>query len=199
MTTIQPTKLLTKGWEVVKANPALTIGGMLVATFLPDVLAEILANMIGMQELFSLAASIFSFIAGMGLISIFLNLVRNKKANWEDLFSQYSKALNFFLATILVSVMVIFGIILLIVPGIYLAIRYQFFAAYIIDKNLGVMDALKASWKLTEGKVGELFMLGLYSLGAIILGILALGVGVFVALPVVYAAQLLAYDQLSKK
>lgn len=197
--TLQPTELLKKGWEVVKANPALTVGGVLVTAFLPDVAAGILSNMLGMDSLFGLAASVFSFIAGMGLIGIFLQLLRGKKARWEDLFTQYPKALNFFLATIAVSAMVILGLLFLIVPGIYLAIRYQFFAVYIIDKNMGVMDALKASWKLTEGKVMELFTLGLFSLGVILLGILALGVGILVAMPVVYLAQLSAYEQLSKK
>jgi uncharacterized membrane protein len=37
------------------------------------------------------------------------------------------------------------GMVLLVVPGIYLAVRYQFMPYLIIDKGMQPMDALRAA------------------------------------------------------
>ncbi len=60
------------------------------------------------------------------------------------------------------------GIILLIIPGIYWAVRLSFFALIIIDKNAGIIESLKISWRISKGKVWRLIglwaILGLASL-----------------------------------
>ena len=46
-------------------------------------------------------------------------------------------------ASILYGLMVAVGIIFLVIPGIYLAIKYQFYGILIVDKNLDIMASLK--------------------------------------------------------
>ncbi len=60
--------------------------------------------------------------------------------------------------------MVAVGLMLLIVPGIYLGLKYQFYGYAIADKGIGPIDALKESDRMTEGAKQNLliFWLTLY-------------------------------------
>ena len=56
-----------------------------------------------------------------------------------------------FLAVLLAGVAIALGLVLLIVPGIYVAVRLYFVAqAVVIDKARST-EALRASWRLTDG------------------------------------------------
>ena len=57
---------------------------------------------------------------------------------------------------------------------------------------------MKAAWALTDVHKVDLFILSLASAGAMIAGVLALGVGVLVAGPVVQLAWVAAYEELRK-
>jgi len=87
---------------------------------------------------------------------------------------------------------------LLIIPGIWFALRYQYFGMAIVDKNMGPIEALKYSGQITQGNALKLFGMALASMGVIVLGLLALILGVFVAMPVVYIAMAYIYRTLSK-
>jgi hypothetical protein len=47
---------------------------------------------------------------------------------------------------------------LFIVPGVILALGLYFSAYLVIDQRMGAVDAMKASWKLTTGRKGEVFV-----------------------------------------
>lgn len=54
---------------------------------------------------------------------------------------------------------VIIGLILFIIPGIVILLRSRFFGFLIVDKNMGPIEAIQASWAMTKGKMN--IMLGL--------------------------------------
>jgi len=62
----------------------------------------------------------------VGLLKIALSFRDGKVPEVEDLFRGYPHFLNYLAASILYGLMVAFGLILLIIPGIYLALKYQF-------------------------------------------------------------------------
>lgn len=105
---------------------------------------------------------------------------------------------NYFLAYLLVAVSVIIGIILLIVPGIIVAIMFGFSCYLVVDRGLGPIEAIKESMRITKGHRWDLFVLVLACLGIMILGFICLFVGIFVALPIVMLAGVHAYRTLSK-
>ena len=49
------------------------------------------------------------------------------------------------IASIIMGIAVAIGIFLLIVPGIYLAIRLQFYSAYIVEEDCGIIESLQKS------------------------------------------------------
>ena len=63
----------------------------------------------------------------------------------------------------------------------------------IVEHGMGIGDAVKLSFGAVFSNIGGLIVLGIWSTLVALLGMLALCVGLFMAIPVVYAAQVIAY------
>ena len=128
------------------------------------------------------------FMMGIFLMGYLKNCIQTLDGE-EPQFSAYgqvSRKLITFLATyIIYMVIVTIGTALLVVPGIYLAIRLQFYYAAIVDDNAGIIESLKRSWAMTKGRSLELFILSLIMLLIYFIGCIALFVGIFVAAPLI--------------
>ena len=79
--------------------------------------------------------------------------------------------------SLLYGVSVILGLVLLVVPGIILALRWSVVLPILISRDTRVTDSLRQSWKMTSGN--ELPMLGIFALAFIPL-LLGSIIGVFV-------------------
>ena len=67
-------------------------------------------------------------------------------------YGQVSRKLPAFIATFFIYyLIVIIGSAFLIIPGIYLGIRLQFYLAFIVEDNCGIIESFKKSWNLTKG------------------------------------------------
>ena len=188
------------GWKITKKNIAFFIGLLVIVfiiNFIPGLISEYLnENLVGLIILINLAAWVLQVIIGMGLIKIGLNFVDGKKSEIGDLFSCVNLFIKYFLGSLLYGLIVLGGLILLIVPGVIWAIKYQFFSYYIVDKGMGPLDAIKNSGKITDGAKGTLFIFGLV-LGLInLLGALALLVGLFVTIPIAMVAMAYVFRKL---
>lgn len=75
------------------------------------------------------------------------------------LLSGFKKFFPLFGAYILSAIVVFFGLLLLILPGIYVGARLALFPAYIMLQNKGVLESLKLSWENTDEHGGTLFSL----------------------------------------
>lgn len=154
-----------------------------------------------------LSALIISFIfwilqtiISIGLIKIALKTNDGKSAHFEDLFKyhSYRLILNYILGTILYGLIILGGLVLLIIPGIIWAIKFQFYGYLIVDKGLGPVEALKTSWEITKGVKLNLFLFALM-LGLInILGTMALLIGLFISVPTSIIALAHIYRKLEK-
>ena len=79
----------------------------------------------------------------MGLIRIPLRLHDNKGVGFTDVFSCFLLFFNYLFGAILYGLIIFVGIILLIIPGIIWAIKFQFYSYFIVDEGLGPIEALK--------------------------------------------------------
>ncbi|MFB6310982.1 MAG: hypothetical protein ABEH64_07345 [Salinirussus sp.] len=68
--------------------------------------------------------------------------------------------LNLLAGTILYGVAVVIGLVLLVVPGVFLAVALFFFNYEIVIEGENAIDALVNSWSLTDGHRFRLFLLG---------------------------------------
>lgn len=120
------------------------------------------------------------FVAGKVLLA-------DKKVMFESLFEffrNFDHAIKIVLVSLLTMIIVFVGLLLLIVPGIIFAYRYSQ-ALFIISENkdMDVVDALKASRSMMQGKKMNLFLFQLSFIGHVLLGIITLGIYLLYALP----------------
>jgi uncharacterized membrane protein len=138
---------------------------------------------------------VVNFIVSMGLIKIALIFIDKKKAKISDLF--YTKSLlNFFLVSVVEAFIVILGLILLVVPGVVFATKLQFAGYLVVDKNLGVVEALSQSWQMTRGNIWKLFFYCILLALINILGFIALIVGLLFTVPLTMLATAFVYRKL---
>ncbi|HZW60635.1 MAG TPA: hypothetical protein VFF04_00235 [Candidatus Babeliales bacterium] len=95
----------------------------------------------------------------LGYAQIALDVHDTGKSSVSRIFSSFWALPKVIIATILSLLVIIPGLILLIIPGIYLTIRLYFFWFFILDKNAGIFESLKLSWQATRGQVWHLFLL----------------------------------------
>ena len=171
------------GWATMKAHLGFFLGLLLVALvicFIPGIPQELTEeNAPVLSFLFGIVSSLFQMIVGMGLVTISLKFIDNAKPELGDLFSRFHLFFKYLGGNILYILIILGGLILLIVPGIVWALKFQFFNYFIIDKELGPIEALRRSAAITMGAKWDLFLFGLLVAGINLLGILALLVGLF--------------------
>ena len=102
-------------------------------------------------------------------------------------------------ASILLALAVAIGFVLLIVPGIILGLMFMFTTFVVIERELGPIDAMSESHRLTRGHKSRLFGFVLLLLLINVLGVLALVVGLLVSIPVSTLAFVHAYRVLGGK
>jgi uncharacterized membrane protein len=135
-----------------------------------------------------------SIFLGIGLAIYGLNMVRNKNPEIGNLFGGGRYFWRILVAAILYGLVVIVGLILFIVPGIYFGVRLGQFQFAIIDRNLGAIDGLKASWEMTRGNVWGYIGLWFVMVAILMLGAMALLVGLIWAYPTIFLATVVAYQ-----
>ncbi|WP_341224858.1 DUF975 family protein [uncultured Arcticibacterium sp.] len=169
---------------------------------------------IGLVIIFSLLTSLpnrlddnLSFLSiviggplNLGLAMFFQKVVRGQNSGIENLFDGFRNYLQSTVAFILTLVVVAIGFLLLIIPGIIMAMGLsQTFFIMADDDNISGIDAMKKSWEMMDGFKMKYFLLSLIHIGMALLGILALVVGIFYALPIIYNSMALFYDKLKMK
>ena len=148
----------------------------------------------------TILAIAIGFTVQLGLIRIYLDLIdQEKEDELKTLFTNYRLIWRYLGASILFGIAVALGLIFLIVPGIYFNLKYQYYAYLIVDKNMGVVEALKKSGEITKDIKWKLFCFSLAVVGLNILGALALVIGLLVTGPVSILAYVYVYRTLSKR
>ena len=141
----------------------------------------------------SIVGGVLSILLSLGVSRIGLNLVSGQQVSVGMLFGQADKLLRGIVASLLFGLMVGIGLILLIVPGVYLILRYGQYMNAIVDRNMGIMESLSYSSSITTNNRMNLFVLMLMTIAIVIAGCLALVVGLIFAYPVIWLSWAVAY------
>ena len=94
------------------------------------------------------------------------------------------------------TILVALGFVCLILPGIYLAVGYSFAYLRATDRQVSFWDAMEASRKTVTHHWWSVFGLLLLGIPFAILGLVCLGVGILVAMPLIMGALAYAYEDL---
>ena len=176
------------GWETLQRNFPFLIGVFLAAGVI-TCFFETYSEIGGHEDsFFGVTLSILSLLAyvvvKIGLITIALKFVDRKSTEFNDLFVNIEVFPQFTGAYVLYLLMVIFGLVFFIVPGIYVGLRFQFFGYFILEEKAGPIEALQKSAALTKGRLRELFALNILLLVLNFFGLMLLGVGLLLTLPI---------------
>jgi len=95
-----------------------------------------------------LVSAIILLPMAAGLVFVGVALARGESPNPKSLFSWYDNTLKLVLTSLLMNLLVIIGLLLLVLPGIYLLVSYQIALPLVVDKKLGPWQALEASRKV---------------------------------------------------
>jgi hypothetical protein len=90
------------------------------------------------------------------------------------------------------------GLVFCLIPGVILICGWLFYQQLIVDKGLGPIDALSASWRITNGQRLNVFVYLLLNIAVIVAGLAAFCVGaLLVSVPVIAIANVYLYLKLS--
>ncbi|MDA8611953.1 DUF975 family protein [Flavobacteriaceae bacterium] len=186
-------QLMQKARTLLAPHWLLSIGVCLVYGLAVAVPAEL--NSYGEMLSFLLAGPL-----QLGLCFFFLNLVRGQETRFELLFEGFKPLLTVLLSYAIIAALTIVGLILLIVPGIIVALGFSM-TYYVIadDPEITFQVALEQSWKLTDGYKMELLVLNLRFIPWYFLGLLCLIVGVFAVIPWHNTTLALYYEHLKEQ
>ena len=129
---------------------------------------------------------LFPLGTGLGLLGI--RRAAGKETPVSTLWEPYSHALPLIVMFVLMAALIIAGFFLLVLPGIYLSVAYSFAPYLIVEKNMGVWEALETSRKAITAYWWRYFGLMIVALILIVIGSIPLLIGLFWVLPIVVIA-----------
>ncbi|MGB3212314.1 MAG: hypothetical protein WBB19_16550 [Desulforhopalus sp.] len=179
---------IRKAWEMTKGAKGTIWAGSAVmylvilvliaggAYLLPSPESELtnMTEVVG-SMLFQFVTNVFSVLFTAGLLLMGIKKVAGHQISWKMVFEGFSSAGKIIVATILQSILVTIGFLLLILPGIYLTIGYTMTLPLILDKGLSPWQAMETSrkaihkiwWKMAGLLIvmGLIFLVSLVPLG----------------------------------
>lgn len=202
MNTFSVKESIRFGWETFKKRPWFFIGVTLLIA-IASAIASSITSMFGEEGAASLLGTIvnmgLSTLIGMGSAAFFLKAHDTPEAAQSSDLWHPQNFWQYLAATLLTGIIVIIGLILLIVPGIILALMLMFGCYIVVDRGMGPIEALKESRRITAGSRWQLLGFILALIGINLLGLLALVVGLLVSVPISSLAFVHVYRTLSAK
>lgn len=193
-------EVLQASWAALKSQIWILVGLFIGFTILSGVFSLLLAPAMTSYTAMIIGNLIFCAISLVFTLGYMKNLFQTLDGD-EPQFSAYgqqaSKIGTYFVAGLIYGILVFIGTIFLIIPGIYISLRLQFFMPFIVEENAGITDSLKKSWDITKDQVLPLLILMLVIIGISILGIILFGVGMFIAFPLVMLMQCYVFRKLN--
>lgn len=194
------------GWKAFTTHAGALIGAALLALLVP-VLIQVIGLAFGGGEVFSFAldgdgfdfdfnasamlfnivGSIVSLVMTAGLIRLAFDVIDGHEVSVGNMFSRFD-ILQVVIAAIVVGVLTSIGLLLCILPGIAVLFFTYLTNYFIVGKGQDAITAIKSSLSLVTNNFGSVLVFALLAFCVMIAGLLACGIGIIVALPVVTVA-----------
>jgi uncharacterized membrane protein len=179
---------LQKGWVLFKKDAGLSIVFTVIA-----VIAYVAA---GFFIPFGIGSMVKSVPLFAGFIIIALMLSRNQQSAFVRYFWGFRHLVPLLLFTIVSTAFIFIGLVLFVIPGLYLTVAYLFAPYLIVDKNIDFWPAMELSRK----KVNRHWF-GIAAFCVVLLFINALAciplfIGLFITIPVSLYALAAAYEDI---
>ncbi|HKK43901.1 MAG TPA: hypothetical protein VJ964_00140 [Balneolaceae bacterium] len=187
-----------------KKYASFVIGAMVtlyVLAFVPQVYFFLRAPKTPTQktDIISVILTVVQLFLTLGFTKIMFLLVQDAYVEVADMFNNFRTFLSFFVASILYNIAVLLGLFLLIAPGIFIAIRFQFYPYFIIEQGDHSFAALQKSYYLSQDLTLELLLFGIAIVVLNIVGVLLIGIGIIFTYPLTTMATAVVYKGLTEE
>lgn len=200
-------EVISLGFRAVLRQPGVLIGGPILVqavslgiSFAPMLIA---GRNLGetapiLETLVTPALSLLwtAFIT-VGSARVHLAAARGEPVEFGDYFSGGDRFGSSILTLILMYAGIFTGFLLLLVPGLILALAWSMSLICLADTDVSPTDALRESYRITKGHRLAFLGFGLASGFVLVAGFLALGVGLLVAFPAIMVAFAAIYVRIS--
>src|SRR3954447_578126 len=184
--TIDISSALSRGWALLRDHFVVLVGASVLGWLVTVGLAFV-----------PVLGWIVGFVLMGGLDYMFLRRIRGEEVQIGDVFAGFNLALLDLTMTGLVKwLLTSLGLILCILPGIYLAVGYVFALPLAIDKKMPFWTAMEVSRRVVHEHWWSVFALIVVLLLVIFAGFLLCGIGAIVAIPLASAALMYVYEDL---
>ena len=201
------TKISGNKWNIIW--PVLVIGfivGLIEGIFglTPKVTVDMTTNIFKyeMPTAAYIGVPILSLLSGIvmaGYQKYILNFVRTGKFNSNDILDCVKeKWLNILIATVLVAVLVGVCSMLLVVPGIIMALALMMVTYLVVDTDISGADAIKKSMEMMKGHKWNYFVYTLSFIGWLLLVPFTFGILMIWLYPYMTVANALYYEKLKE-
>lgn len=197
---------LSQAWDATSGAKLSILGALVLVGLVNAGAALALATLFGLllPELAPSAAGLLLqliMLAVMtplntGLVILGIQRAGDVEISAFSIFEHYDKTVPLFLTVLLMSLLISVGIMLLVLPGIYLAIAYVFALPLVVDKGLSPWQALEASRKAVTHSWFKIFGIMILLLFFVWVSMLPLLLGLIWSLPFSFVAMGMIYRTL---
>ncbi|MFO7767395.1 MAG: hypothetical protein R6W82_00300 [bacterium] len=178
---------IREGWELIRDD----LAGYAIAAFLLVLLTSV---SLAALEIVGLVV-VGPLTAGFFLMTV--NHMRGDRPMVGDLFQGFSRFLPVILASIILSVFFSVGVILCLLPAVFVLGVYQFTFLFIVDRGADFWEAMEASRLLARKDYLEFSLFALVLVVLNMVGAMVFVVGLLVSVPLSFAAISCAYRDLA--
>ena len=178
---------LNEAWRLISGFKATLWGAILIylgILFAVSIPFEFLGkDSIVMVIVSQIVVGLVTYPLSAGMTMIGIKRSVGEPANAFMIFDYYSKTVSIFFLYLLMMILICIGLILLILPGIYLMVAYSMAMPLLVEKNMGIWEALETSRKRINKCWFEMFVLYILLIIIFLVAALPLGIGLIWALP----------------
>ena len=148
---------LNFGIESAKKN-FLKFFGMIIFAIIAMIVVGYVGYSIG-ENVGGVLTFVFAILISFGFLKNTINLTKGLPIDFKAFFSANPiTLLHFFVAMIVMTILISIGMLLLIIPGIILSYMLILTPYLIIDKDMGAFEAMSESMRLTKGYKMDIFV-----------------------------------------
>lgn len=182
-------EFIRRGWEILNKD----LGTFVLYSFLSTGILAVLGS-IPFAGFFVDVVIYPILIAGYYIAA--QKISRGESIRLSDFFEASNDLVYLVIAALIMKFLIGFGFMLLVIPGVYLAVAYALVIPFIVLARLDFWSAMETSRKVVSKQWFSFLGLFFAAAGIMFLGILCLGVGIFVAFPLVMCTLYAAFEDI---
>jgi uncharacterized membrane protein len=182
---------------LISAGVNMIISTIFPSTVTPEMLESgTLPSGSSVWQLVSTLAELALMPLTVGLVGYVLKFSRGQNPEIKDIFGFYKNFLPIFVVSLLVGIFVGLGFMVLIIPGIIVALMLSMCNYLLADGRTDIWQIIKDSAEMMKGHKWEYFVFGLSFIGWVLLCCITLGIASIYVVPYMSVANCIWYDKL---